>query len=646
MPKRVCDLNDNWQFAWTAYVGRDRHAPSADRIKTMHWYPASVPGSAQDDLHKLGMLEDPFFADNADHYRWCEEVDFWYRCRIEPVELPHGTRAILHFDGLDTFATIWIDGKRVGGHANMFVPYWIDVTNHLHTDEPVELLVRFGASAFEADWSHRDPCNHPPLQRARTRKAQISYGWDIGPRIVTVGLWRGVRLEIIDRGRILYGGARTLSSGPQRAHLEAVITVDWYGKPSTATVRGRYGPLKTTNQVELTRGLNDVVIPFGLSSPKLWWPRGHGRQNLYEFSVDLIDEAGKTLDTYAGRFGVCKVDLLQEPRDDGGRTFRFKVNGKDFFVKGLNWTPCEAVFGRTKPDRIKKLVRLAADANANMLRVWGGGVYEGDQFRRACDEAGLLVWQDFMFACSAYPQDARFLNAVRAEAELVVRAFRGHVSLALWCGDNEVDWLVGPEPAAKINRTVLAQVLEQLDAQRPYIPSSPFSPPGIDPNDPRFGDCHLWNHLVRPDDEFYTAKRPNIVSEIGRISLPGEKTIDAFLPADKQWPVDNPLWIYHSSDPNRWRAYRNISHVMQCVRAHGHPAPQSLQELIEVTQNIQADHCRFWIEHYGRDPYCWGLLLWNLCDCWPQVSDAIISYDLELKPAYYAIKQAYAKLNR
>jgi beta-mannosidase len=649
MPKQIYELNDQWQFAWTVHGISDLNTPmgKAFDLAGRDWHPATVPGCVQNDLCRLELLDDPYYADNADHYRWCEEVDFWYRRSINPMDIQHEARAILHFEGLDTFATVWIDGKEIGRHANMFVPYWIDITEHLSPTRPVDLMIRLGATAFAAGGSDGDPCLHPPLQRIRSRKAQISWGWDIGPRIVTVGLWRPVRLEVIDQGRILCAGARTISIRDDKATLEAVMTVDWHGRPAPVKIKARYGPIEIDQRIDVVKGLNDIAIPFELSGPRLWWPRGYGRQEQYEFSVELVDERCRILDGKKGKFGVCRVDVLREPREENGQTFRLRVNDRDFFAKGLNWTPSDALFGRTGDDRIRRLVGLAAEANVNLLRVWGGGIYEPQAFWQACAEAGILVMQDFMFACSLYPQDQQFLEQVRHEAQSVVRAFRGHVSLALWCGDNEIDMLAGGSDAnTVIPRRLLPAVLNELDPYRVYIPSSPHSPDGIDPNDPRYDDCHLWNHAVRADDAFYTSNRPNFISEMGRISFPSRKAIDGFMPKDKQWPVDHPLWRYHGSDTNRWGVYRNIPHVLQCVRANGYPDPQTLDELIDVTQKIQAEAYRFWIEHYGKDPFCWGIVLWNLCDCWGQVSDSIISHDLQLKPAYHAVKESFSKLDR
>lgn len=646
MNKAMISLNEAWEFTWHYCRSKIRGPLTAEELTGRTWYPATVPGNVQSDLEKLGWVEDAFFADNADHLRWCEEVDFWYRRALDPVKLGEGQRAILHFEGLDCFATIWIDGRPVGQHENMFVPYWIDVTEHLRSDRPVEILVRLASNSQAVETSYRDPCDHPPMMRVRSRKPQVSYGWDIGPRIVTNGLWRPVRLEIIDKGRLLYAGARTTAIEKDHAAMELVATVDWHDRPARVTIDAQVGPTKISKSVELVGGENDVVIPFEISHPELWWPQGYGKAHLYSLEVKLVDAAKKTLDCKDGKVGVCLVEMLQEPRSDGGRGLRFTVNHRDYFAKGLNWTPSDSMFGRVSDERIRKLVKLSAEANVNMLRVWGGGVYEPESFLKACDEAGILIWQDFMMACTHYPQDPEFLAGLKEEIGKVVRAYRGHVSIAVWSGDNEVDYCCGQEYGTVITRCTIPEVLKQLDPTRPYLPTSPFSDPGKHPNDPIYGDCHLWNHTIRPDDPFYTGFHANFVSEIGRISLPNQKMIDAFIPKDKQWPVTSQPWFYHSSDTNGWRLYRNITHVLECVKNNGYPEPKSLKELIDVTQKIQADAYRFWIEHFGGDSQCWGILLWNLCDCWPQVSDAMISYDLEPKQAYHAVKEAFGNLKR
>jgi beta-mannosidase len=640
------NMNDNWEFSWHWCRSEVRGPLMADELMGKKWYPATVPGNVQADLEKLGLVDDPFFADNADHLRWCEEVDFWYRRSLKPVTLVDGQRAILHFDGLDCFATIWIDGRQVGQHENMFIPYWIDVTEHLRADRSVELLIRLASNFQAVETSHRDPCDHPPMARVRSRKAQISYGWDIGPRIVTNGLWRPVRLEVVEKGRILYAGARTVSLEKNRAAMEFVATVDWHDRPATVTIDTQVGPTKISKSIELVGGENDIVIPFEIANPELWWPRGHGKASLYSLDMKLVDATHKALDRKDARVGVCLIEMLQEPRKDGGRGLRFKINGRDYFAKGLNWTPSDSMFGRVTDERIRKLVKLSAEANVNMLRVWGGGVYEPESFLQACDEAGILIWQDFMMACTHYPQDPEFLAGLKTEIEKVVRAYRGHVSMGAWSGDNEVDCGCGVEYGTVITRCTIPEVLKALDPLRPYLPTSPFSDPGKHPNDPIYGDCHLWNHTIRHDDPFYTGFHANFVSEIGRISLPSRKTIDRFIPKDQQWPTDNRYWHYHASDVNNWWIYRHLGHVLEGVRNNGYAEPKSLSEMIEVTQKIQSDACRFWIEHFGGDEQCWGILLWNLCDCWPQVSDAVISYDLELKQAYHAVKEAFGKLKR
>lgn len=646
MSRQTHTLNTGWQFTWTAYSGQCPDLRTHRQLPDRPWYAATVPGNVQADLHTMGFVDDPFCSDNADHLRWCEEADFWFRRTIDPIDVRADHRAILHFDGIDCFATLWIDGRQIGQHANMFVPCAFDVTGYLRNDRPSEILLRLASPMQYIDVSQHDPVDHPPIQRARCRKSQMSFGWDIGPRLITTGLWRPVRLDVIDRGRILHAGARTVELIGDTASMEMTATIDWHAKPGTYTLIARCGPVTITRDIDLVGGENDIVVPFVLNDAELWWPRGHGRPHLYDLSMQLCDANNATIDATSGRFGVCTVKMLQEPRADGGMGLRFTVNGADYFAKGMNWTPSDAMFGRITDERTRSLVERAADANINMLRVWGGGYYEPDAFFQACDELGILIWQDFMFACSHYPQDDRYLANVRDEITKIVRSYRGHVSLAIWAGDNEIDLCCGPERGTFISRKVIPSILAQLDPHRPYLATSPFSREGIDPNDPRYGDCHLWRHTAPPDDPFFIQHSASFISEIGRIALPSQATIDRFMPKDRQWPVTSPLWRYHCTDTNRCGVYRNIDQVLTLPRNQHLPEARSLSELIAQTQTLQAEACRFWIEHYGADPQTWGLLLWNLCDCWPQVSDAIISYDLQPKPAYAAIRDAYARLTR
>ncbi len=639
--KKIVSLNDGWEFAWSMYAGVNRELPGTAMFDdSIEWRPATVPGCVQNDLFTLGELDDPFYADNLDHYRWIEEVDVWYRLKTPPFQAKENQRVILVFEGLDCFATIWLNGRRIGKHDNMFIPLRLDVTDHINSAGGDELLVRLASTTDEPVVSHRDPNNFPPLRRTRTRKAQMSYGWDIAPRMVTVGLWRPVSLEIIDKGVILNTGARTVSVCPDYAKMEFVATVEWFSAPETVRVQFAFDGGTVECEYLMRGGVNDIVAPFVMDSPELWWPNGSGNQKLYDFTVTL----GDGLDSKSARFGICEITTEETPREDGGIGFRLKVNGNDIFIKGVNWTPSDALFSRIDDERIRKLVDMAADANVNLLRVWGGGIYEKESFLEYCDERGIMIWQDFMFACSLYPQDNEFVAAIKTEVASVVRQYRGHVSMAVWAGDNENDYLFSPEAGSLNSRKHIPSVLKKLDPDRVYLPSSPFSKLGEDPSDKRFGDAHLWMHTRRHDDPFYTDPMPNLVSEIGRMSFPSRKTIDSFMPKEKQWPVTSPLWNFHGSDTVRWGVFRNIRHILKCLESYGINPPENLDEMIEVTQKIQADACRYWIETYASHPKGAGIVLWNLCDCWPQVSDALISYDLEPKAAYFAVAEAFAEI--
>ena len=336
-------------------------------------------------------------------------------------------------------------------------------------------------------------------------------------------------------------------------------------------------------------------------------------------------------------------------------TFYFKVNGEPIFAKGLNWSSPDAIFARIDDRRYQELLALLKDANVNMLRCCGVGIYEGDAFYDYCDAMGIMVWQDFMFSGSVCPQDKRFLDNVKREVAHQAARLRGHACLAAWCGDNEVDgWAYrdqGLQPGANtLNKKTIPDILAKLDPGRVYIPSCASSfHPGVPPNSDQEGDMHFYVH-----GHHYTANgayevRPSFVSETGYISCPDEATLRLFLPEGSLWPTDNVCWHYHAADTLRRALYTKENHyrikaLHDAIAAHGYTSAASLADFIERTQQVQADCYRGYIEHFWEMDCCGGILLWNVTDCWPQISDAVISYPCQPKKAYYAVKEAFAKI--
>ncbi|MBD3289471.1 hypothetical protein GF337_11765, partial [candidate division KSB1 bacterium] len=470
-------------------------------------------------------------------------------------------------------------------------------------------------------------------------------------RLVTIGIWRPVEILICDALEIVFPCVRTNWISESQAEVELEFTLESHDQNANRVlVEMAIHDQKRLIEAEIDSSETRIKEKFVLDNPPLWFPYDHGTPELlpYEITIKADD---RIIDKYEGRFGVRTIELIQEPIDVERKSFYFKINNKPVFLKGMNWTPCDAIYARITEDHHRHLLDRTVDSNINALRVWGGGIYEADVFYELCDEKGILVWQDFMFACGVYPQDEEFLNEVREEAEYIVSHLRRHPSIFVWCGDNEVDWNYLQQNVPyfeknRINREVLPDICRKLDPSRPYVPSTPFSSDGRHPNSELSGNVHLWKHGSSYCDDFYAKCRPNMVTEIGCISVPDLEIIRSFIPEDKLWSVENEFWYHHCSDPLRSGESYRVGSWFSTIANNGLPKPESLEELIRYSQQSQTEATAFWIEHFSSQPECWGIFLWNLCDCWLQVSDAYIAYGFHEKPALQAVKEGYGKIQR
>lgn len=617
------------------------------------WVPAQVPGDVHLDYERAGLIPDPFFGTNHDHCRWMEEWDWWYRTEVTPPAPGPGQRLHLQFEGLDVFATIYLNCKEVGRHQNMFTPLRLDVTD----------AVRPGANRLEVCLG--PPVNPPgrapspevrgygsPL-RLQVRKAQSCYGWNITPRLVTIGIWKPVAWLLVDAVELADVFVSTVAlRADGSAELEALVELRHnHGAPGPAevelTVAGQVRRLTIPCGPGGGRHVGRFIVP----QARPWWPHNHGDQPLYDWSATLRRDGGEA-DRRAGRFGIRTVRLIQEPDEDGGVSFAVAINGKRIFLKGMNWTPVDAIYARIDAARYRELLHATKAANINALRVWGGGIYEHDSFYAQCDELGLLVTHDFMFACGCYPQDAAFLDEARREAEFQVRRLRHFACVALWFGDNENDVLADNsfnQPGYRHNRLskeVLRDAVRAHAPLTPYVPTSPYSPVTYDQNSPREGDCHLWAHGLSYGAAFFTDPRPRMVTEIGHMGMPGREIIERFTSPDRRWPVWNEEYLTHGSDCTRLDRRGLLQTIFQSIRARGWTEPADLDELIAKSQQLHGEASEFWITHYGNQPQCWGIFLWSLSDCWPQISPAYIAWPFHPKPALAAVQAAYGRLQR
>ncbi|MEI7552678.1 MAG: sugar-binding domain-containing protein [Verrucomicrobiota bacterium] len=618
------------------------------------WVAAQVPGDVHLDYQRAGLIADPFFGMNHDKLRWMEEMDWWYRTDLTPPAVGPGQRLHLLFEGLDVFATIYLNGKEVGKHANMFTPLRLDVTDQVQPG-PNRLEVCLGAPLFPPDRPARqaDVRGYGQITRLQVRKSQSCYGWNISPRMVTTGIWKPVSFvlaEAVELDDVWVSTVALAADGT--AELEALVELrPNHGQPGAVEVELTVAGQTRTVAIACDPSGGRHVERFTVPQAKLWWPHNHGGQPLYEWSATLR-RGGQVLDRRSARFGIRTVQLIQEPDDDGGISFILAINGRKIFLKGMNWTPADAIFARVDDARYDQLLAAAKGANINAMRVWGGGIYEHDSFYAKCDELGLVITHDFMFACGCYPQDLAFLDAARREAEFQVRRLRHYACVAAWFGDNENDVLADNSfhyPAYRHNRLskeVLKAVVQTHAPRTPYVPTSPYSPLTYDQNAPTEGDCHIWGHGLSYKSDFYVKQRPRMVTEIGHLSLPSEEVIRSFVSPQNLWPVYHEEYLTHGADCIRLDRVARYRLNFDNIRERGWPEPQTLGELIRLTQQLQGEASRFWIEFYGNQPNCWGIFLWNLADSWPQMSDAYIAYPYAVKRSLQDVQEAYAALAR
>ena len=641
-------LSEGWVF-------REENPSPIPNSHPGAWLPARVPGHVHLDLHQNGVIADPLVRMHERGVQWVDEVDWTYRCEfsVDQADLADG-RHVLCFDGLDTIATIVLNENVIGETDNMFVAHELEVTSALLAGANVlevrfasaqrvaeERLAALGAGDEEAADLASRPDRLGLTPRSMVRKAQYMFGWDWGPRLRSCGIWQDVKLLTVPLARIT-ATAWDASFEPGGRCIVSVrvdLDGDADGLEVMAHLTGHGAEVRSG--VDVKDGRAEVKLM--IDDPQRWWPAGHGEQPLYDLALSLVSD-GEAIDERSLRIGLREVALIREP-DEAGETFAFEVNGKLIFAKGANWIPVHS-FPSIGSERLQTLMHLARDCGMNMLRIWGGGVYESESFYDLCDELGLLVWQDFPYACAQYPDDEPAVAVAASEARAAVRRLRNHTSLALWCGNNENQWLrlLGafgrPIPrlcGEVLYDKVLPDVVAEEDPGRPYWPGSPFGT-GPDPSGDHDGDSHYWNVWHGAGDwRHYEKCRARFVSEFGFSGPPAQRTLEEALdPSDLG--VDTPGMRWHDKTSKGYGTYLGY------IALH-YPEPATFDDLIYYGQLNQADAMRFGIEHFRRlRPHTMGTLVWQLNDCWPVQSWAWVDYQLRPKAAWYAARRFYAPL--
>ncbi len=650
------DLGGDWDLEFS--TGKEVEAVSTRAQLAqlgLPRYRATVPGNFELDLAANGVISaDPFFGMNITQVSAYDYADIWYHRRFSAQVAPDKDVDLV-FDGLDCIADIYLNGELAGSTDNMLVEHRLPVSRLLKADN--ELLVHIMPALREAkrfDYSTNLWATGACFDSLFIRKAPHMYGWDIMPRAISAGIWRPVRLEYMPKERIEQAYLTTVSIARDAGSAQMSL---WYRVRTNPGPNDNYeieieGHCGSSSFKEKHRMLCDGGrLSFTLQSPALWWPKGRGEPNLYHTTVALLKN-GAALDLAEFDAGVRTTELVRTSTTDaaGSGEFLFKVNGEGVFIHGSNWVPQDAFHSRDI-GRTPMAVELAEEANCNMLRCWGGNVYESDLFYDLCDQKGILVWQDFALACATYPQDTEFQDRLANEARSIARRLRQHPCIVLWAGDNECDaaylWRgsSGDPNTNVLTRKVLPGVLSEEDAFRPYIASSPYiDEEAFKAGEAYLPEAHLWGPRDYYKSEFYTTSMCHFISEIGYHGCPPPTSLARFLSADKMWPPhNNDEWLLHCTSPipgvNLFD-YRVELMSLQ-VRSLFGETPDDLESFALASQISQAEALKFFIEQSRcRRPRTTGILWWNLIDGWPQFSDAVVDYFFERKLAYGFIKRA------
>ncbi len=634
---QTATLSGSWEFR--------RHGSE-------NWYEATVPGGIYGDLLNAGKIDDPYEQDNELDLQWVGKSDWEYRRTITLGEefFTH-ERIALQCDGLDTVATVSVNGEVVGETENMFRGYEFDVADALSAGEN-EIRVQFHSPVeYAAERSTAHPYDVPTLrypvdQPARNfiRKAQCHFGWDWGPCLPTVGIWRDIRLVAHSSPQIEY-------VTPVQHHESGTVELDvWVGL--SVPTAGEYTVSAAVDGATASREIildsdDEIDLSMTVEDPELWWPSTHGDQPLYDLDVTVEGEESHSV---TERIGFREIELVRQPDEDGdGEGFHIRVNGEPIFARGANWIPADALYRNVTTDVYEDLLSSAVDANMNAVRVWGGGYYERDEFYRLCNEKGLLVWQDFMFACAQYPADDEFVASVEAEARYQVRRLSSNPSVALWCGNNELEvgvesWFADSEDIDQLEadydrlfRETLKEVVAEEDPSRPYWSASPSSGPDrVDPENEQRGDIHYWGvwHEGKPFSAFLETE-PRFVSEFGYQSFPSVETLADVVPADQHNPTA-PLMEHHQRNEG------GNKRILQRMADHFR-MPSNFDDFVYLSQIQQGMAIRTAVEHWRRlKPHCMGAIYWQLNDLWQCASWSSVEYGGEWKALHHMARRFYA----
>ena len=635
-----------WSQNWERSLSKEnwRVQKFSDNV----WSKAHVPGTIHTDLYMNHQIQDPFYGNNEKQLQWIEEQYWIYQTKfsISKKELSTQNKELV-FYGLDTDAKVYLNDSLVLEANNMFRTWRIPINKFIVLGKNI-LRVEFESSSQKAKKTAAlSPFVLPGDEKVYVRKAPYQFGWDWGPRFVTAGIWKNVAIRFWKSAQL-----ESVSYSQEKlydtiAQLKIKTTVNCQ-KPGIYSIEIN----NKTKKITLKKGIQLVEIPYQINNPKKWWPNGLGKQNLYNFSI-RIRKKGEQLDNKKLQIGLRTIELVQE-KDSIGEGFYFKVNGRKVFMKGANYIPPESFMPKMNYKKYQNIIATAIKSNMNMIRVWGGGVYENDDFYTLCDKKGILVWQDFMFACALFPGDEAFVSNVKQEVRDQVVRLQNHPCIALWCGNNEVDegwknwgwqkqyrysksdsttiWNNYQRLFEKEIPTVLDSILSKENNR--YWPSSPSIGWGKKESLTQ-GDSHYWGVWWGMEPlETYTKKVGRFMSEYGFQGIPDIKTIETFA-KPSEMSLTSEAVKAHQKHPT---GFETIQNYME----RDYKVPTAFEDYIYVSQLLQARGLKIAIEaHRSAMPYCMGSLYWQLNDCWPVTSWSSTDYYGRWKAAQYQIKRSF-----
>lgn len=635
---RIINLNDSWQFK---------------SLNESEWKNAKVPGSIHTDLHNNQLIPDPFKSNIEKELSWIDTTAWIYK-KVFTItkQLKDNDHVSIVFYGLDTYADIYLNDSIIISANNMFIPWEIEINSKILKKRNELKIIFHPTKKHETEIYNRLNYKLPEGSRSITRKAAFQYGWDWAPRYLGCAIWQNVELHIWQSAHFtnVSYSTKELNNAEAKLELNAEIQAseNFNGEINLYDAKNY---IRISQEIRIKKGTHNYLINFEIDNPQLWWTHNLGTPYLYNLNIDLINQQ-KLIHTQNINVGIRKIELVQE-KDSLGQSFYFKLNNIPVYMKGANYVPQNSFPGSLEKEKYTSLINDVKSANMNMLRVWGGGIYEKDIFYDLCDKEGILVWQDFMFANTMFPYDSLFLENIKKEAKYQTQKLGKHPCIALWCGNNEIneawhnwgwsknyskeDSTILWDNYKNIFHKILPSIVNEFSIDIPYTSSSPLFGRG-NPRSEIEGDNHYW--YVWHDEydfDWYNKVTGRFMSEFGFQSYPNIETINYFYPSSNKTIESETITAHQKHHNGKYL----INHYMQDY----YPIPNDFNDYVYVSQLLQAEGIRTGILAQRRaKPFCMGSLYWQLNDCWPAISWSSIDFLGNWKALHYFAKQDYKNI--